>query len=97
MEAWIEISCFILSAADHTSGPGAIRGLALGALDREEGPGVEVVREPVTNLSVVITRLSIRSLNWEFTTNKPNRQSTVPQKRGHPPETISAGTSLGSL
>ena len=68
MQAWIEMSCFTLNAADHKRGTGAILGFARGTLDRRE-EGVEVVREPVTNLSVVATKLSIRSLNCGFTTN----------------------------
>jgi len=81
MEVWIEMLGFVLNAADHMRGTGAIRGFALDALDREEGPGAEIVREPVTNLSVVTTRLSIRSLNCEFTTNKPNRQITILEEK----------------
>jgi hypothetical protein len=71
MEAWIEMSRFTLNAADHTRGTGVIRDFAPCALDRAEW--VAAGREFVMNLSVVTTRLSIRSLNCDFTMHTSNR------------------------
>ena len=89
------MSCFTLNAADHTRGTGAIRGFDPCALDRPEGP--EGIREPVINRSVVTTRFSMRSLNCDLTASEWSRQRSIPRKRQQLPETISAGTSLGSL
>ena len=57
-------------------GTGVIRGFAPCALDRAGAEAVRV-REPVMNLSVVTTRLSIRSLNCGFTMNKSDRQTLL--------------------
>ena len=54
------------------------------------------MRGPVKNLPVVTTRLSMRSLNGDLTSNTCNRQETIPETRRQVPETISAGTSLSS-
>jgi len=75
MEAWMKISRFTLNAAAHTRGTGAISGSVPCALDCE---GLaEAVRAPVRNLSVVTTRLSMRSLNCDLTSNTCNRQRTT--------------------
>ena len=66
MEAWMKMSRFTLNAADHTRGVEAIRGFAPCALHLS----VEVAREPVISLSVVTTKLSMRSLNPCLTVNK---------------------------
>lgn len=71
MEAWMEMSRFTLNAADHTRGTGAIRDFVPCALDRAEWAAAG--REPVMNLSVVTTRLSIRSLNCGFTMHTSSR------------------------
>ena len=78
-------------------GTGVIRGFAPCALDRAGAEAVRV-REPVMNLSVVTTILSIRSLNGGFTENiNQVVRFYFLRKRPKQPETISAGTSLGSL
>ena len=97
MEAWMKMSRCTLNAADHMRGTGVIRGFAACALDRAGAEAVRV-REPVMNLSVVTTRLSIRSLNCDFTENMNQVvRLYFLRKRPKQPETISAGTSLGSL
>jgi hypothetical protein len=68
MEARIKMSCFTLNAADHTRSTGLNRNFVLCALDRAEG--MVTVLEPVMNVSVVATRLSMSSLNDGCTVNK---------------------------
>ena len=63
----MRISGHALNAADHTRESGEICVFAICPLDRKEtGP----VGEPMMSLSVVTTRLSMRSPNCEFTANK---------------------------
>ena len=71
MEAWMEMSRFTLNAADHTRGTGVTRDLAHCVLDRAEWAAAG--REFVMNLSAVTTRLSIRSLNCDFTIHTSSR------------------------
>src|SRR5260221_12623454 len=68
MDAWMKMSRCTLDAADHTRGTGAIRGFVPCTLNRAEWG--EAVRGPVINLSVVTTRLSMRSMNCDSTTNR---------------------------
>ena len=91
----MEMSRFTLNAADHTRGTGSIRDFVPCTFDRAEW--AVAGRAVVMNLSVVTTRLSIRSLNCGFTMQTSSRQRNYLQKREQAPETISAGTSLGSL
>jgi len=93
MDAWMKMSRWTLDAADHKRGTGAIRGFVPCTLNRAEWG--EAGREPVINMSVVATRLSMRSMNCDSTTNKSSRQRDIPQTRQQLPETVSAGTSLG--
>ena len=79
---------------DHERGTGAIRDFVPCAPDRER---VGVVRKLAMSLSEVTTRLSTRSLNCGFTTIRSRHHGTTPWEREQVPETISAGTSLGSL
>ena len=95
MEAWMKISRFTLNAAAHTRGTGAISGSVSCALGCEEL--AEAVRASVRILFVVITRLLMRSVNCDLTSNTCNRQRTIPETRKQVPETISTGTSLSSL
>jgi len=91
----MKISRFTLNAAAHTRGTGAISGSVPCALDCEEL--AEAVRAPVRILSVATTRLSMRSVNCDLTSNTCNRQRTIPETRKQVPETISAGRLLSTL
>ena len=52
---------------------------------------------PMRILSVATTRLSMRSMNCDLTSNTCNRQRTIPETRKQVPETISAGRLLSTL
>jgi len=73
----MKMSCCALSAADHTRGTGATRGLVPCTPNRVEW--VKAVCESVINLSVVTTRLLMRSMNCGSTTNTSSRQRDIPQ------------------
>ena len=73
----MKISRFTLNATDHTRGTGAISGSARCALGCEEL--AEAVRDPVRIPSVVTTRLSMRSLTGDLTSNTCNDQSAIPE------------------
>jgi len=67
----MKMSRFTLNAADHTKGMGSIRDFVPCTFDCAEWVAAE--REPVMNLSVVTTRLSIRSLNYGLTMHTSSR------------------------
>ena len=68
IEAWMKMSCFTLNAADHARGTGFSRVIAPCGLHPLEG--VEATREPIMSLSVVATKLSMRSPNFGLTAHK---------------------------